>query len=101
SLDMMVGRLAILKAGGAYLPLDPDYPQERLAFMLADARARVLLTHTATHDVIHGAVMHGLASQAHGNPPTIVHLDADAHAIASAPAPPPEVPLGPPHPAYA
>src|SRR5204863_6267089 len=70
------------------------------AFMLADARARVLLTHTATHDVIHGAVMHGLASQAHGNPPTIVHLDADAHAIASAPAREPEVALDPRHPAY-
>ncbi|TMJ30042.1 MAG: hypothetical protein E6G96_09395, partial [Alphaproteobacteria bacterium] len=57
SLDMIVGLLGILKAGGAYLPLDPDYPRERLAFMLADARARVLLTHTATHDRMHGAVM--------------------------------------------
>ena len=34
---MMVGLLGILKAGGAYLPLDPGYPGERLAFMLADA----------------------------------------------------------------
>ena len=34
---MVVGLLGILKAGGAYLPLDPDYPRERLAFMLADA----------------------------------------------------------------
>src|SRR5205823_14976632 len=32
SLDLVVGLLAILKAGGAYLPLDPGYPQERLAF---------------------------------------------------------------------
>ena len=47
SLAMLVGLLGILKAGGAYLPLDPDYPPERLAFMLADAGAPVLLTRTA------------------------------------------------------
>ena len=39
SLEMIVGLLGILKAGGAYLPLDPHYPPERLAFMLADAGA--------------------------------------------------------------
>src|SRR5207302_3219883 len=44
SLEMVIGLLGILKAGGAYLPLDPDYPRERLAFMLADAGARVLVT---------------------------------------------------------
>jgi amino acid adenylation domain-containing protein len=44
SLEMVIGILAILKAGGAYLPLDPAYPQERLAFMLADAQVSVLLT---------------------------------------------------------
>ena len=47
SLDMLVGLLGILKAGGAYLPLDPDYPPERLAFMLEDAGAPVLVTHAA------------------------------------------------------
>jgi amino acid adenylation domain-containing protein/thioester reductase-like protein len=44
SLEMIVGLLGILKAGGAYLPLDPVYPQERLAYMLADAQVSVLLT---------------------------------------------------------
>jgi amino acid adenylation domain-containing protein/non-ribosomal peptide synthase protein (TIGR01720 family) len=44
SLEMIVATLAILKAGGAYVPLDPAYPAARLAFMLADARAPVLLT---------------------------------------------------------
>src|SRR5213079_2239653 len=86
SLDMIVGLLGILKAGGAYLPLDPDYPQERLAFMLADARARVLLTHDATDDVIHGALMRQPCAQAHITVPSIVRLDADAAAIAQKPA---------------
>ncbi|HVR11157.1 MAG TPA: amino acid adenylation domain-containing protein, partial [Thermoanaerobaculia bacterium] len=43
SLAMVAGLLAILKAGGAYLPLDPDYPADRLRFMLDDSGARVLL----------------------------------------------------------
>jgi natural product biosynthesis luciferase-like monooxygenase protein len=44
SLQMLVGLLGILKSGGAYLPLDPAYPSERLAFMIEDARLKVLLT---------------------------------------------------------
>ena len=44
SLEMLVGLLGILKSGGAYLPLDPAYPAERLAFMIDDARVKVLLT---------------------------------------------------------
>ncbi len=44
SLDMMVGLLGILKAGGAYLPLDPAFPQDRVAYMVSDAQAPVILT---------------------------------------------------------
>jgi len=43
SVEMVVALLAILKAGGAYAPLDPVYPQERLAFMLEDLQTPVLL----------------------------------------------------------
>ena len=44
SLTMLVALLAILKAGGAYVPLGPDFPSERLRFMLQDSGARLVLT---------------------------------------------------------
>ncbi|MGA9769161.1 MAG: MupA/Atu3671 family FMN-dependent luciferase-like monooxygenase [Blastocatellia bacterium] len=44
SSEMMTGLLGILKAGGTYLPLDPAYPKDRLAYMLSDSGARVLLS---------------------------------------------------------
>jgi amino acid adenylation domain-containing protein len=44
SLETAVALLAVLKAGGAYMPLDPEYPRERLRFMLEDSGAPVLLT---------------------------------------------------------
>ena len=44
SFDMVTAVLAVLKAGAAYLPLDPAYPAQRLAYMLRDSGARVLLT---------------------------------------------------------
>jgi natural product biosynthesis luciferase-like monooxygenase protein len=54
SLDMMIAILAVQKAGGAYVPMDPTYPADRIAFMLEDAQAPVLIaradaTHTTTH----------------------------------------------------
>ncbi|MEZ4862724.1 MAG: amino acid adenylation domain-containing protein [Caldilineaceae bacterium] len=47
SLDSVVGLLGILKAGGIYLPLEPNYPQKRLIYMLEDAQATMLLTQKA------------------------------------------------------
>ena len=44
SVEAVVAMLGILKAGAAYLPLDPSYPQERLAWMVTDAGSRVVVT---------------------------------------------------------
>jgi amino acid adenylation domain-containing protein/non-ribosomal peptide synthase protein (TIGR01720 family) len=52
SVEMVVGVLGILKAGGAYLPLDPEYPQQRLSFMIDDAAAPVLITQERLRDKV-------------------------------------------------
>ncbi len=88
SLAMLVGLLGILKAGGAYLPLDPDYPAERLAFMLADAGAPVLVTQSGLIDRL----------PAHGA--RLVCLDADGPQIARQPLTAPALRLDPLNPAY-
>ncbi|MFJ4157612.1 amino acid adenylation domain-containing protein, partial [Pseudomonas sp. NPDC089752] len=50
SVEMVVGLLAILKAGAAYVPLDPEYPEERLAYMIEDSGIELLLTQQALLD---------------------------------------------------
>jgi amino acid adenylation domain-containing protein len=50
SLDMIVSLLAILKTGAAYVPLDANYPTERMGYILKDARAPVLLVNRAQHE---------------------------------------------------
>jgi amino acid adenylation domain-containing protein len=44
SLDMVIAILAIVKAGGAYMPIDPDYPEERVRYMLDDSKTRFLVS---------------------------------------------------------
>lgn len=43
SIEMVVGMLAILKVGGAYVPIDPDYPEERIRYLLEDSSTGLLL----------------------------------------------------------
>jgi amino acid adenylation domain-containing protein len=69
SFDMVVGLLGILKAGGAYVPLDPGYPPERLAFMIEDAQAPVLVTQQY------------LASRLPTQGARVLCLDADAQVL--------------------
>ncbi|HEV8577638.1 MAG TPA: amino acid adenylation domain-containing protein [Thermoanaerobaculia bacterium] len=69
SSELVVASLAVVKAGGAYVPLDPGYPRERLAFLLADAGAHVVVTRTEQAGALAPDV------------PKIL-LDADAAAIA-------------------
>src|SRR4029077_16898108 len=98
SLAMLVGLLGILKAGGAYLPLDPDYPPERLAFMLADAGAPVLLTRAGLH--AHLPAHDASSDDTHIDDAHIVCLDADWPAIARQPTTAPAVALHPQNNAY-
>jgi amino acid adenylation domain-containing protein len=52
SLEMVVGLFAILKAGAAYVPLDPDYPAERLAYMLDNCSPAALLTQSSLTNIL-------------------------------------------------
>ena len=44
SVEMVIGLVAILKAGGAYVPIDPNYPSDRLSYMLEDSQVKILLS---------------------------------------------------------
>lgn len=79
SVEMLVGIYGILKAGGAYMPLDPDYPSERIAFMLEESNPAVVLTQER------------FISQLPAASPAAVCLDRDWSEIAQQPAQP--VPL--------
>ncbi len=74
SIDMMVALLAILRAGAAYLPLDPSYPDDRLAFMIEDSGTTMVLTRRNLQD--------GLRALAPERT-RLLALDAEAETIAS------------------
>ena len=86
--EMVVALLAVLKAGAAYLPLDPAYPAARLAYMLDDAGAPLLVTETS---------LRGLLA---GDGARIVLVDGDADAIAGEAAEAPRSSVVPQNAAY-
>ena len=88
SLSMVVGLLGILKAGGVYLPLDPDYPPERLAYILSDSQATALVT---TKE---------LATGLPSLPELVVCLDSDWESISTGSTSNPSLPVQPDNLAY-
>jgi amino acid adenylation domain-containing protein len=54
SFEMVISIFAILKAGAAYLPIDPDYPGERIRYILADSRAKILLSELPESNSVEG-----------------------------------------------
>jgi len=88
SLAMLVALLGVLKAGGAYVPLDPGFPRERLALMLEDAAAPVLITQES------------LAADAPVHQGRVVLIDSDWPAIADHAADPPQPGVAPEQLAY-
>ncbi|WP_447980424.1 amino acid adenylation domain-containing protein [Candidatus Nitrospira bockiana] len=88
SLDMMVAVLGVLKAGGTYVPLDPGYPKDRQAYMLADAKVSVLLTQSRLIEDLPRA------------PVPLICLDRDWPKIASSPVEAAEPTIVPDHLAY-
>jgi amino acid adenylation domain-containing protein len=81
SPELITAMLAVLKAGAAYVPLDPGYPAERIAAMLADCRPRIVLTNEDGRSVLRAALT-GLKGQT----PPVTDLEADLAAWAGLPA---------------
>jgi amino acid adenylation domain-containing protein len=90
---LIVGMLAALKAGGSYVPLDPAYPVERLAFMLEEADARVVITENGSREAADAVAGYSLFPIPYSL--QFVDLDAEHAAIGAAPATSPGIDLGP------
>lgn len=81
--DLVLAVLAVLKAGGAYIPVDPNYPAERITWILDDSKPTVVLTHTAIRGLlssIQDAIIHCLDELP--DPPTAV-LDRTYRTVAA------------------
>ncbi len=70
SMEMVIGLLAILKTGAAYVPVDPEYPEERISYMLEDTNANLILTTSQSRDKIKV-----------GKEITIIETDSEAQRI--------------------
>ncbi|PYF76881.1 polyketide synthase [Pedobacter nutrimenti] len=76
SSEMIVAMLGILKAGGCYVPIDPNYPQERIAYLLGDLKSQLVITHKNASRQLTGE---------------LVFMDQDKHLFAEQPSTPPAI----------
>jgi amino acid adenylation domain-containing protein len=83
SIEMILGVLGILKAGGAYLPLDPNYPTDRLSFMLDDSRISILLAHQPVMSRLEKVFSSGMDLSVSEGKLQVVLLDQDWEKIES------------------
>ena len=89
SIEMLIGILGVLKAGGACLPLDPAHPVSRIAFMLAETQAPVLLTHSRLQSQVPGSkaqiicidTFPSSSNKVHSSQPCEVNPDNTAYVI--------------------
>ncbi|WP_438281218.1 non-ribosomal peptide synthase/polyketide synthase [Pseudomonas alabamensis] len=87
SVEMVVGLLAILKAGGAYVPVDPDYPAERLSYMLEDSGIALLLSQSHLQLPVADSVQRldldtlDVSTQPTHNPGIVLHPENLAYVI--------------------
>jgi len=88
SLDTVVAVMAVLKAGGAYLPIDPEYPKERIDYMLEDSGIRYVITH------------HNISEIFTGRDLTVLQLDDLDNALAQSSKENPQVNISPNNLAY-
>jgi nonribosomal peptide synthetase DhbF len=90
SAELVVALLAVLKSGAAYVPVDPDLPAERIAYILSDARPALVVTTTAD--------AHRLPSE--GPPPVLIDAPGPDETADPAPVPVPVPAAAPDNPAY-
>ncbi|MCU0288096.1 MAG: amino acid adenylation domain-containing protein, partial [Acidobacteria bacterium] len=67
SVEMLIAIMGIFKAGGAYLPIDPDYPQERIDYMLRDSNAKLTINHEFLKEAPQALLQHSAFSIQHSN----------------------------------
>ncbi len=83
SVEMIVAMLGVIKAGGAYLPLDPGYPQERIAYLLADAKPSIVISRASLRPTLPSTSL------------DIVEIDSDWPEIANASPENPQIAIWP------
>jgi amino acid adenylation domain-containing protein len=88
-IDMIIGMLGILKAGGAYVPIDPEYPAERINYMIGNTNAPLVLSSSRSKSAVNNAVAR-----------EIIEIDTDFQKIRRQPVSDPKALIKPHHLAY-